>query len=150
MGKLAAMGIPVLVSINERQQAAYSRYFAADQLVVDRYDAVGPLGGIVTANEQFPDSDFLVLACDLVDMTLGPLRELMSRYRSQPDADFYAFYGDHFWEPLCGIYTERGLQTVDHPAGSLQQVLSGGRTAKLMMSLPECFRNYNRDRPASE
>ena len=33
--------------------------------IVDRYDDVGPIAGILSALEEYPDRDWLVVACDL-------------------------------------------------------------------------------------
>ena len=72
--------------------------------VVDRYQEMGPLAGILSAMEEYPAADWLVLACDLpnvVDATLEHLLEARS-----DDHPFTAFISSHdgLPEPLCALW----------------------------------------------
>ena len=72
--------------------------------VVDRYQEMGPLAGILSAMEEYPAADWLVLACDLpnvVDATLEHLLEARS-----DDHPFTAFISSHdgLPEPLCTLW----------------------------------------------
>lgn len=72
--------------------------------VVDRYDGIGPIAGILTALEQQPEVSWLVLACDLPnvdDVTIGFLLE--NRAVDKPFTAFRSTYDD-LPEPLCAIY----------------------------------------------
>ena len=72
--------------------------------VVDRYDGIGPIAGILTALEQQPDVSWLVLACDLPnvdDVTIKFLLE--NRAVDKPFTAFRSTYDD-LPEPLCAIY----------------------------------------------
>lgn len=72
--------------------------------IVDRYEDLGPVAGILSAMDEHPDVDWLVLACDLPnadDATIEALLE--SRDGGQP---FVAYASSHngLPEPLCAIY----------------------------------------------
>lgn len=72
--------------------------------VVDRYDGIGPIAGILTALEQQPEVSWLVLACDLPnvdDVTIKFLLE--NRAVDKPFTAFRSTYDD-LPEPLCAIY----------------------------------------------
>lgn len=72
--------------------------------IVDRYRGVGPLAGILSAMDEYPDADWLTVACDLPNVDAATLRHLIdSRSPNQP---FTAFTSSHdgLPEPLCAIY----------------------------------------------
>jgi molybdopterin-guanine dinucleotide biosynthesis protein A len=85
---------------DQKDEAERRRY---DQ-VVDRYEDLGPLAGILSAMDEHPEADWLVVACDLpniVDETIERL--LAERSTSQP---FTAYISSHdgLPEPLCAIW----------------------------------------------
>ncbi|MEX2122312.1 MAG: NTP transferase domain-containing protein [Woeseia sp.] len=72
--------------------------------IVDRYNGIGPVAGILSALEQHPDVCWLVLACDLPnvdDATIGFL--LRNRSGDKPFTAFTSSY-DELPEPLCAVY----------------------------------------------
>lgn len=72
--------------------------------VVDHYSDMGPLAGILSAMEDFPDVDWLVVACDLPNISDETLAYLLANRSS--DHPFTAFLSSHdgLPEPLCAIY----------------------------------------------
>lgn len=73
-------------------------------LIVDRYENLGPVAGILSAMREYPDVDWLVVACDLPnvdDDTIGALLE--GRIADRPFIAFRSVYDD-LPEPLCAIY----------------------------------------------
>lgn len=142
--KLEKLGLLVLVSINDSQEAKYSRYFAASALVKDELAEAGPIGGILTVHQHFPNSDLLVLACDIVDMDIPTIQILVNNYTVNECFEYYAFHNGSFWEPLCCIYTAHVLQGLPASARSLQSLLASGNSLKIPMENARCFRNYNR------
>lgn len=74
--------------------------------IVDRYEDVGPIAGILSAMDAYPDSDWLVVACDLPNLDY----ETLSHLKSQGDASkpFSAYRSSHddLPEPLCAIYRQ--------------------------------------------
>lgn len=74
-------------------------------IVRDPEDASGgPLTGIIAAMSLHPDSDWLVLACDLPRLDAATLRHLI--FSKQPDEMFLSYRSefDGLPEPLCALY----------------------------------------------
>jgi molybdopterin-guanine dinucleotide biosynthesis protein A len=69
----------------------------------------GPLTGIIAAMSQHPDSDWLVLACDLPRLDTATLIHLISS--KQPDELFLSYRSefDGLPEPLCALYSPAAL-----------------------------------------
>ena len=72
--------------------------------ITDRYDAIGPIAGILSALEAQPDADWLVLACDLPNLDKQTLDYLVEN--AAPEKPFTAYRSSHdgLPEPLCAIY----------------------------------------------
>ena len=86
---------------DQRDDPERSRF----ELIVDRYENMGPIAGILSALEEHPQADWLVLACDLPNIDAATLQFLLqNRSEQQP---FTAFRSTHdgLPEPLCAIYT---------------------------------------------
>lgn len=92
----------VFVSTRAEQQfdAERSRF----EQIVDRRDGIGPVAGILSAMEEYPDVDWLVVACDLPNIDEPTLSYLLEN-RSLTQA-FTAFKSSHddLPEPLCALY----------------------------------------------
>lgn len=72
--------------------------------IVDRYDDLGPLAGILSAMDEYPAVDWLVVACDLPNVSGETIRYLIAN-RSD-EHPFTAFVSSHdgLPEPLCAIW----------------------------------------------
>ena len=90
------------LSVRDNQVTDPSR--AALPQIVDRYPAVGPIAGILSAQAEYPGAAWLVLACDLPLLDEATLRELIARRDPQLDATVYASSHDGLPEPLCAIW----------------------------------------------
>lgn len=93
----------VFVSTRSSQQDDKER--AQFEQIVDHYDNMGPVAGILSALEEHPDADWLVVACDLPNIDEPTLRYLIEHRSGQP---FTAFRSSHdgLPEPLCALYCE--------------------------------------------
>lgn len=113
--KIAALQLPVKISVNNQQFADYAEVFAKDDLIVDAASLAvhGPLLGVLSAHLHLPTQDLLVLACDLPLMDSALLKELYQYYLDNPGYDAYLFDNDGEHEPLCAIYVAKGLLTID-------------------------------------
>jgi len=111
--KLAALNIPVKISVNEKQLPLYAEIFFKSDLVVDNssLSVKGPLLGILSCHLAFPEEDIFVLACDMLLMETSMLLYLYANYQQQ-NAEAYIFTNDGEAEPLCGIYTAKGLSVI--------------------------------------
>lgn len=72
--------------------------------IVDRYESMGPVAGILSALEQHPGSDWLVVACDLPNIEANTLSYLIDSYDGQHPFAAYRSTHDGLPEPLCAIY----------------------------------------------
>lgn len=81
---------------------ARSRY----PTIVDRYADAGPVAGILSALDEYPNVDWLVLACDLPNLDAPTLAALIAE--RETSRAFVAFTSSHdgLPEPLCAIYRQ--------------------------------------------
>jgi molybdenum cofactor guanylyltransferase len=152
--KMADLNIPVKISVNKQQYPEYAAVFPADDLVTDNetLQLKGPLLGLLSCHFSFTTEDLFVLACDMPLMEPYLLTELYNTYLQQPGAGAYVFSNNNEVEPLCGIYTAKGLS-------SIIRLQKNGQLTKHSMkfmlehltviSIPaneeqkKCFRNFN-------
>ena len=112
--KMAALNIPVKISVNKQQYPEYAAVFSPDDLIADNTLLLlkGPLLGLLSCHLSFPDKDLFILACDMPLMETAILTDLTNKFRQFPNADAYVFTNDNEREPLCGIYTAKGLSSI--------------------------------------
>lgn len=111
--KLESLGIPVVVSINSNQSVEYKKHFTEERIVIDRIGIKGPLGGILSIHDQYPNHDLMVVACDLPDLSLSLARNLVNVYEERAgEHDFIVYSIENEVEPLLGIYTSEGLKKI--------------------------------------
>jgi len=112
--KLSVLGIAVKLSVNRQQYNEYAQVFAAEDLVVDAASLQlhGPLLGVLSSHLQYTGEDLFVFACDMPLIEPALLKELYTCYEQNPDHDAFVFMNDHEPEPLCAVYTAKGLSTI--------------------------------------
>lgn len=112
--KLCTVVSPVRISVSSDQFASYAAYFPAQQLLADNAALTigGPLRGLISAYIQMPEEDIFLLACDLLLIEPIVFRELLALQEQSPDYDAFVFIQDTEAEPLCAIYTAKGLQKI--------------------------------------
>ncbi len=151
--KLTDLKLPVVLSVNEQQYHLYSKLFP--QLPILNGDislqVYGPLKGILSVHIQRPDTDLLVLACDMPAMQNVAIDYLI-RTSSGKKEEAFVFKNDMFAEPLCAVYTSKALKKVyeRYKQGklikhSLHYVLENIQTCYLTVPdmWKEYFNNYN-------
>ncbi len=114
INKLAALQIPVSLSVNERQYYIYAAAFSETAIIPDNDSLVlhGPLLGVLSAHLQHPLQNLFVLACDMPLMETSVLRDLYNHYLQTNAYNAFVFTNDEEPEPLCGIYCARGLAII--------------------------------------
>ena len=114
--KITALHLNVFLSVNAIQHDGYLSVFHEAQLIKDNSDlsVSGPLAGVLSVHLQHPDDDLFILACDMPLMEGIVLNELLTIYGEHPTADAYVFTNDGEPEPLCAIYTAKGLAYIAH------------------------------------
>lgn len=68
-----------------------------------RYDGIGPLGGVVSAMEAYPNNRWIILACDLPNVSEAVIQELIVRGSGALGTAYRSAY-DQLPEPLCAVY----------------------------------------------
>ena len=111
---MAVLKIPVKVSVNTDQFEPYSKVLSAADLINDdtSLPLKGPLLGVLSSHLAFPAEDLFCLACDMPLMDVSVLKELYELYHQQRTADAFVFTNEGEIEPLCGIYSAKGLSKV--------------------------------------
>ena len=152
--KLSSFNIPVNISVNEQQQTDYAKVFGEELLILDdaSFSIKGPLVGVLSAHLKYPLADLFLLACDLPLMEATILKELLTEYEKDSQYEAYIFTNDNEPEPLCGIYTSKGLAKIivlqkenKLPRHSMKFMLSQFAvcTIPLKEEQKNYFRNFN-------
>ncbi len=104
----------VIISANLNQYSSYKEIQPNWEYVVDSVDfAEGPLVGILSAHQKYPNDDLFILACDMINMEESIIRNLASVYTSNSENDFYFYQNEIYVETLCGIYTVNGIHELN-------------------------------------
>lgn len=115
--------------------------------IVDRHDDLGPAAGILSAFEEYPDVDWLVLACDLPNIDARTVEYLLEQ---RPfEAPFVAYRSSHdgLPEPLCALYSPAGATVVrrfvDEGLRCPRKMLIRSETLLLDQPNPNALDNVN-------
>ncbi|MDH3621553.1 MAG: NTP transferase domain-containing protein [Gammaproteobacteria bacterium] len=123
-------------------------------LVVDRYDDMGPLAGILSAMEEYPDADWLVVACDLPNISSDTLAELLTNRSSEHPFTAYISSHDGLPEPLCAFYRASSVQLIrqfaDEGINCPRKILIRSDTHLLEQGDPASLDNVNTPRDLAE
>ena len=101
----------VYVSTSEAQKDDPVR--AEFRRIVDRYEDLGPIAGILSAMDAHPDCAWLVLACDLPNIDDETIAFLLEHASADQPATAFRSVNDDLPEPLCAIYRPAARQTID-------------------------------------
>lgn len=85
---------------DQRDEAERRRYAQ----IVDQYEDLGPLAGILSAMQAYPEADWLVVACDLPNIDDATVAHLLERRSAQHPFTAYISSHDGLPEPLCAIW----------------------------------------------
>jgi molybdopterin-guanine dinucleotide biosynthesis protein A len=80
--------------------------------IIDRYDDMGPLAGILSAMDEHPEVDWLVVACDLPNIGAETIRHLLAKRSGEHAFSAYVSSHDGLPEPLCAIYRSESAATI--------------------------------------
>jgi molybdopterin-guanine dinucleotide biosynthesis protein A len=72
--------------------------------IIDRYDDMGPLAGMLSAMDAFPKVDWLIVACDLPNVSDTTLEHLLASVSAEHPFTAFASSYDGLPEPLCAVY----------------------------------------------
>jgi molybdopterin-guanine dinucleotide biosynthesis protein A len=104
----------MVISVNTNQhayQTVLSRYpLITDDLLLDIH---GPLKGLLSVHQKFPEEDIFLLACDLQQMKTEVLKALIETYHANPDFEAWVFLqSDGSPEPLAAIYSAKAMSGI--------------------------------------
>lgn len=74
-------------------------------MVVDKYENEGPMGGILSAFSRDPEANWLVVACDLPHFNEETVETLLANVNNKTVATAFKNTEKGFPEALCALYT---------------------------------------------
>ena len=77
------VGIQSVVSCHKEQLKPFSSLANNEKCIVDNTSHKGPINGILSTHQVFPQQDLLVLACDMPYMEMHILTILLDAFKSQ-------------------------------------------------------------------
>jgi molybdopterin-guanine dinucleotide biosynthesis protein A len=107
---LEEIGLEVFLSVREEQKEYYA--FLNRPFIADQIQGAGPLGGIASAMRSFPQTAFLVVACDLPNLQKEQLVFLLKNRNAKAFATCYESPLDGGPEPLCSIYERKSFSAL--------------------------------------
>ncbi|MCM5526946.1 molybdenum cofactor guanylyltransferase [Parasegetibacter sp. NRK P23] len=142
-GLSEALGLETVYAMRKEQEEAYSKYISPSKIILDHTKYEGPLQGLASVHDAFPDKDILLLACDMPEVKESTLRLLIKEYE-KASGEFYAFYDGNFFQTFCAVYTSEGMRKwLKEDIFSLQRLLNTGSTKKIKVPFVEHFENFN-------
>jgi len=115
--------------------------------IIDRYHDMGPVAGILSAMDEYPDVDWLIVACDLPNIDAMTISHLLDRRSPEKPFTAYTSSYDGLPEPLCAVYTSgsagivRGF--VDDGVHCPRKILIRSDTSLLEQPDPRALDNVN-------
>lgn len=113
--KLEAAGLKTFISLRQEQKKNYTKFFSERNFIFDdpALKIEGPLLGLFSAHREKRETDWLVLACDMINVTAQILEDLLSLYIKEKGCLYYLVRSQDRMEPLCAIYTSKGLMEME-------------------------------------
>ena len=115
--------------------------------IVDRYEDLGPVAGILSALEEHPTVDWLVVAGDLPNIDEQTLQHLLDQRRGEQPFTAYTSSYDGLPEPLCAVYhagcSEIIRKFVDDGVNCPRKILIRSETRLLDQPDPRALDNVN-------
>lgn len=98
---------------NRKEQSRLSGHKALPQIHDSKkYSNIGPLAGILSAMEKYPEGSWLILACDLPYVTDKTIEHLIQNRNPKKLATAYKSTYNQLPEPLCAIYEPKFYPTI--------------------------------------
>ena len=115
--------------------------------IVDQYEDMGPLAGILSAMEEHPDSDWLVVACDLPNINGETITHLLENCSAEHPFTAYVSSHDGLPEPLCALYRANSIDIIrrfaDEGIHCPRKILIRSDTFLLEQTSPGSLDNIN-------
>ncbi|MEL6720387.1 MAG: NTP transferase domain-containing protein [Bacteroidota bacterium] len=116
-------------------------------ILVDHYDNVGPIGGVLTAFEYLPDTAWLVVGCDYALLDQELLQTLIGNRRQDLEATVFRHPKSQLLEPLVSIYEAKAFPKIkaafQNKQRSLRRILETLEINGLDLKAPHKLLNVN-------
>ncbi len=123
-------------------------------MIADSMNGIGPMAGILSAMDHDPAAAWLVLGCDLPQMNLESLEELVKGRDPWKAASCLNSPGDGMPEPLCAIWEPRSRQALYSMLGLGRRcpraVLLNTSVKRITAQHPEALFNMNHPQDLEE
>ena len=143
----------LMTGVTDKQFVSTSEAQRHDELrarfpqIVDRYEDLGPIAGILSALETYPEADWLVVACDLPNLDEHTLGELLANAPQDEPFTAYRSSRDGLPEPLCAVYRANSVailrRFVDEGIKCPRKVLLRSNAHLLDLPQPAALDNIN-------
>lgn len=134
----------VFISCREDQKELYNPEF---NKIYDKYKAIGPMGGILSAFNEHNDKAWLVVACDLPLVNDEAISDLINQRDYNKFATAYISSNDNFPEPLCTIYEPKSkirmMSFLSIGYDCARKFLINSETKLINQEKPEYLTNIN-------
>ena len=140
---IEALGISTYISCSAAQTDQIDQNIP---YLIDEFASIGPIGGLATAIKHDPTSDWLVGACDLINLQPETIKELVT---IAPRKGVITFQREdiEFPETTITIYCQDVFTTVKQAIRqkkySLQGVLKASDVQKITPANPAQLKNVN-------
>ncbi|MDJ0919142.1 MAG: molybdenum cofactor guanylyltransferase [Woeseiaceae bacterium] len=99
-------GVAERTFVSTRAEQSDEPERAKFEQIIDQYDDMGPVAGVLSAMDAHPDVDWLVVACDLPNISPRTLSVLLAERGGGKPFIAYRSLHNELPEPLCAIYSE--------------------------------------------
>ena len=135
------------VFVSTSKQQADDPVRAGFEKIVDGYDDLGPVAGILSAMDAFPQSAWLVLACDLPNIDDRTIEYLIDNASVDHPATAFVSIVDTLPEPLCAVYRPAAREVMDNFVDDgikcPRKMLINSATCLLSQPSPGALHNVN-------
>jgi molybdopterin-guanine dinucleotide biosynthesis protein A len=115
--------------------------------IVDAYEDLGPVAGILSAMDKNPQVSWLVLACDLPNIDDATISFLLDDASADHPATAFRSVHDDLPEPLCAIFRPECRAIIDRFVGEgancPRKILINSPTHLLDQPNPRALHNIN-------
>ena len=136
----------IFVSVRAEQAKDHER--KKYEQIIDRYDDMGPLAGIISAMQEYPDANWLVVACDLINLDQDTINDLLRNHFPECNFISYKSEKDGLPEPLCAIYNKSSRHIIEKCIKDKvycpRKILIKNDAYLLDQPNPDALENFNR------
>ena len=115
--------------------------------IYDLYNNIGPLAGILSAMHEHPEVDWLVVACDLMNLDNKTIDYLIENYHPNDNIIAYKSEYNGLPEPLCAIYSASAKPLLDESMNRKvicpRKILINSNAKLLTQPNPSALENFN-------